>query len=90
MFQIVVGSRQVRNVIAVEQPAEVAAGNFEEVAHDIGEFPFARSMTADRPQQAGEFAADLLPRQLGFILQQVCRLMHPPIALFDVVPSVRG
>ena len=90
MFQIIVGSRQIRHVIAVEEPAEVTAGDFEEVVHRIAELSLAGCMTKDGPQQAGEPATDLLCGQLRFILQQLRRAMHPPIADFNAAPSVTG
>src|SRR4051795_2167600 len=90
MLKIVVGARQVRNAVAVEQARAIAAGDLAEVLDRAAQAGGAVAMAEHGTHQSIEVTL-----QRGCILgvmvvQDVRRLVHPWIDALDVRPEGTG
>src|SRR3954470_6042863 len=87
MLKVVVGARQIRDRVAVEQPRAVAAGDLAEVVDGAAEAARAGRMKDHAANQSVE-AALHRGRILGLLIgQDVGRLVHPGIDPLDGGPQ---
>ena len=90
MFKIVVGARQIRNAVAVEQARAIAAGHLAEVRDRAAQAGGAVAMAEHGTHQSIEAA---LHRGCIFgimVVQNVRRLVHPWIDALDIGPEGAG
>src|SRR3954466_9673548 len=87
MLKVVVGARQIRDRVAVEQPRAVAAGDLAEVVDGAAEAARAGTVQDHGADQSVE-AALHRGRILGLLIgQDVGRLVHPRIDPLDGGPQ---
>jgi hypothetical protein len=87
MLEVVVGARQIRDRVAVEQPRTVATGDLAEVVDGAAETARAVTVTehgANHSVEAALHRGSLLGLRIG---QDVGRLVHPRIDPLDVGPQ---
>ena len=90
MFKIVVGARQIRDGVAVEQARAIAAGHLAEVLDRAAQAGRAVAMAEHGTHQSIE-ATLHRGRVLGvMVVQDVRRLVHPWIDALDVRPEGAG
>ena len=90
MLEVIVGARQIRNSVAVEQPGAVAAGHLAEMVDSAAEAARAVTVQGHGAEQSVE-AALHRGRILGsMVVQDVGRLVHPRIDPLDVGPQRGG
>src|SRR6201995_3334019 len=89
MLKIVVGARQGRNAVAVEQPRAIAAADFAEVLDRLAQVTGAVAMADHGAQQSIEPALHR-DRVLGvMVVQDMGGFVHPRIGALDVGPQRR-
>ena len=86
MLKIVVGARQVRNRIAMEQPRAVAARDLAEVGERRSEPAGLCPMPVHGAKQAIEAPPDHLGRLVGGVAEHVGHRMHPAVGTPDLRP----
>ncbi len=87
MLEVVVGARQIRDSVAVEQPRAVAAGDLAEVVDGSAEASRAVTVKGHGADQSVEAALHRGSILGIMIVQDVGRLVHPWIDPLDVGPQ---
>jgi hypothetical protein len=77
LFQVIVGARQIRRVVAVEQARPVTASHLEEVFDGARKFSGNLSMPRHGSDQTAQTSANTVAVGRFVIRQNVCNLMHP-------------
>src|SRR3954447_19573170 len=90
VFQIVVGAREVRNAVAVEQARAIAAGDLAEVLDRVAQAGGAVAMAEHGTYQSIEATLHRGCILRVMIVQDVRRLVHPWIGTLDVRPEGAG
>jgi hypothetical protein len=88
MLQIIVGARQVRDAIAMQQTGPVAARHLQKMVHGALERAGFVAVTCHGPHEAGQAALDLNGRQPGRIVEYPGEGMHPAKAPLDRRPQM--
>ncbi len=90
MLEVVVGARQVRGGVTVEQPRSVTARDLEEVADRSRQIARAGTVAGDGADQAVEAAPDQIGGFARRIAQDVRRPVHPAVDPLDIRPKTGG
>jgi hypothetical protein len=90
MLEAVVGARQVRGGVTVEQPRSVTARDLEEVADRSRQIARAGTVAGDGADQAVEAAPDQIGGFARRVAQDVRRPVHPAVDPLDVRPEGGG
>jgi hypothetical protein len=89
VLEIIVGARQARDGVAVEQPSAVAAADPAEVADGTAQATGAVAVAGHGAEQAIEAVLDGAGGLVVMVVQDVRGLVHPVVGPLDVRP-VRG
>lgn len=87
LLEVVVGPRQARHAVAVEQSGPVAAEHLGEVLNGRGQTAGAIAVPAHGRDQAIEPPADGCGSLATSIAQQPCRGVHPGVGAFHIRPE---
>ena len=90
MREVVVGARQIRHAVAVKQPQTVAAGDRAEVRDGLAQAARPVAVTGHGPHQAVEAALHRGGILVLRVVQDVRRLLDPPVGPFNVRPERGG
>src|SRR3954471_23927347 len=90
LLEAVVGARQVRDGVAVEQPRPVAAGDLAEVLDRARQVARSGAMARHGPDQAVEAAPDHGGGLVCRVAQDVRRPVHPAVGPLDAWPEGGG
>jgi len=90
LFQIIIGPRQLRDAIAVEQTRPITAADFEKMVDRRRERARAGSVPAHRPQQPLQAPLDGGLPELILVVQEVRRPLDPALGNADVGPQRCG
>jgi hypothetical protein len=86
LFEVVVGPRQVRHPVAMEQPRPVAAGDFEEVIYRWSKLSCLVTVASHRSQQSTQPPLHL-SLELTWVVEDASGLLDPAISPVDVGPQ---
>jgi hypothetical protein len=89
MLQIIVGARQVRNAVAVEQAGAIAAADFAEVLDRLAQVTGAVAMADHGAHQPVETALHRGGVLGVMVVQDMGGFVHPRIGALDVGPQRR-
>src|SRR3954471_10420615 len=89
-IQIIVGARQIRNAVAVEQPRVIAARDFAEVLDRNAQAACTVTMAGHGAHQSIEPALHHGGVLGVMVVQDMGGFVHPRIGLFNVRPQDRG
>ena len=87
LLEIIVGARQIRHSIAVEQAGAVAAGHLEEMLDRLGKVAGLVTVAAHGAEQAVQAMAHGLGRLAGGVAQDPGGLVDPSIDAANVRPE---
>ena len=88
LFQIIVGARQVRDLVALKEPSPIARGDFAEVCHCWSEIAQLLLLLCHRLQQLLILLLEGARRTLLGIGEQVHGLVQPDVRLSDRCPEL--
>ena len=90
LLQVVIGPRQLRNLVAVKEPGPVTARYLEEVSQGRSERPGGRLVPRHRAQRATQALLHQRPGMVFLVGEDMSHPMYPTIGDTDVRPEGSG